>query len=723
MERSHRQTPLLSSFAGLGSGNPASEGYRELVLNQNEPGGRERVGQLPESQRPSRLLEEQVDEPDQNANYWHGSGSNSGAFCGLSIVGPAGARSVMCSDTCFGDRLAAEREKARLAAAQSQSTLHGHPRSDSRSEHRPSTHFSSSEGVEDAMTAALSIRKNSTRKQTMTGDFSVRVNDKLKFVTSSEFQGLMACIIGLNALVLALELDYQAPTPTAATAAGGSGVEMATTNCLIASLALCEGGIGWLWLDNFFQVVFTLELVLREQYKGWRAFLCNKGQDTWWNIFDTFLVVEGAVELWIVPFYKVNSAEKRHFLKMLRLLRLLRLIRAVRMIRRLSLFMEAIVHMLNPLFWVMSTFFMGLGLVAVIMTHLVGRGEGMSEESLSDPLYVEIIQPRFGTVTTSFYSLFQVVTVDNWTPIAFPLMHLNSSWRWFFIFFIAFASWTMISILTAVASENVIGAASDRAEKEREAAERRQKEFIAFLRRFFHEADQDGNGVLDKEEFDNIVEADRLQSKLSDMDINVDKEDLLRTWEMLDVRGDGELGIDEFVDGLVCLQDGLSTKYVVNLDYSIRSVAVQIENRLGKLEAHVEGWKSRNEVLLHSLRRQHKLQQEQTVALWAWRQWAAKSYPGTVRPQVLSAISGSKWSQVDGMTASKSEPVESGTPLIIAPAPRHTKNLQNRRHKDRRRGSMNSLYSRDSNGPPSPTSSPPSPGGRLHVTSAQSEPM
>mmetsp|Transcript_34377 Transcript_34377/g.78335 ORF Transcript_34377/g.78335 Transcript_34377/m.78335 type:complete len:682 (+) Transcript_34377:51-2096(+) len=643
------QIPLHPESTEHQPGNGTVDGYHALTPN---PLYVVRTGE--ESDSGSESLIEEAEYED-TANRGPGG-------CGLTVLAAWGARSLHCTDTCSG-RL---RGNGKLPVQQIP--------------HDASPALTADGALQmDAMGSATSERdergeskvvRTRSKKGTLSHHDSVRANDRLNFITSSRFQGIIAAIIGLNALVLAAEVDYPHPV-------------------LIPDL--------WIYFDTFFQVAFTIELLLREQHRGWRAFLM--GQDRWWNMFDTIIVVIGIIELWVVPLLRTEF----DFLRILRLLRLLRLIRAVRMIRRLSIFMEAIVHMLNPLFWVMTTFFMGLGLVAVIMTHLVGRGEGIPEEHQSGHSFAEI-QPRFNTVTTSFYTLFQIVTVDNWTPIAFPLIAISPSWRWFFIIFIAFASWTMISILTAVASENVIGAASGRAEKEREQAEHQRKEFIAFLSRFFHEADQDGNGLLDFEEFTSIVEADRLQQKLDEMAIHVDKQELYRTWEMLDVSGEGQLKFDEFIDGLSCLQDGLSTKYVVNLDYSIRRVAVLIEGRLEKLESQVEGWRHRNDLLLQSLRRQHKLQQEQSVALWAWRQWASRSYPGTIRPQALSAISGSK--ETDGSVVqalpqekppvSQSQPVESIPNLSAAvhhasSGSHASKVAAKASHRRRRRGSVGSL--------------------------------
>merc|ERR1711920_248229 len=99
-------------------------------------------------------------------------------------------------------------------------------------------------------------------------------------------------------------------------------------------------------------------------------------------------------------------------------------------------------------------------------------------------------------VFSSLFSLFQVTTMDNWSDIAGPLVRHNSKyWMGFFVVFIAFTSWTMISLLTAVVSESIIMATKSREEQERENMEKRAQNFVRFLHHCFKHADADGNGV------------------------------------------------------------------------------------------------------------------------------------------------------------------------------------------------------------------------------------
>lgn len=230
----------------------------------------------------------------------------------------------------------------------------------------------------------------------------------------------------------------------------------------------------------------------------------------------------------------------------------------------------------------------------------------------------------FQDVPTSLFTLFQLTTTDNWDDIAYPLVEIDARWRLFFVFFIAFASWTMISVLTAVASDNMIAATTDRKDLELKEQEARHMQFINFLRDSFMEADSDGNGVLDKEEFSAMMGKDFVHKRMKELGIHLSQEELFKAWDMLDIDESGELTIDEFVTGLSYLQEGLATKHIVNVDYSLKRVTIRCEARLQKLQETLKEIEQQGQEILRALEEQEQTNQEQHLSLWLWQRWALK---------------------------------------------------------------------------------------------------
>mmetsp|Transcript_108254 Transcript_108254/g.337358 ORF Transcript_108254/g.337358 Transcript_108254/m.337358 type:complete len:488 (-) Transcript_108254:343-1806(-) len=385
----------------------------------------------------------------------------------------------------------------------------------------------------------------------------------------------------------------------------------------------------WPVLDNVFLCIFLVELALRVWKKGVLEFLTSK-KEKWWNVLDMLIVLLGAADLWLAPLVvHVMQSEAGHaqiaggsgVLRFLRLLRLLRLLRVLKMFRRLTAFLEAMKTMLGPFFLVMIVLF-GFNLcVSIGMTRILGRVEGDEADEVA---------VFFSDVQTSFFSLFQIITMDNWFVIAKPVIQMNGVWCLFFVLFIAFCSWTMISILTAVASDNVISATTGRQEKERHDREKKTKEFYRLLRAMFVESDEDGNGLLDKTEFQGMLQTDHLNQLLNNLEMHVKKEELSEMWDTIDVAGTGVLTIDEFVDGLAFLQeDRIMTRHVATLDYNIRRLSRDLEKRLRSLTRRVQEWRAQNSIFMDALEHEDWVQRQQNLALFFWLQWAVRKDPGS----------------------------------------------------------------------------------------------
>mmetsp|Transcript_23893 Transcript_23893/g.65094 ORF Transcript_23893/g.65094 Transcript_23893/m.65094 type:complete len:503 (-) Transcript_23893:40-1548(-) len=426
-------------------------------------------------------------------------------------------------------------------------------------------------------------------------------------VDGNAFQAFMGGVISLNTLAIAGETDHP------------------------------EWPV-WAFLDNVFLIFFLAELALRIGKRGLVPFLASK-KEKWWNILDTLIVLLGVVDLWLAPLavYLVRANEDGHaqmsggssMMRFLRLLRLLRLLRVFKLVRKLAAFLEALKAMLGPFFLVIVVMF-GFNLfVSIGLTQVLGHGEFEGADG------GEEIRPFFCDVQTSFFSLFQIITMDNWFGIVEPVAELNKMWCGFFVVFIVFCSWTMISILTAVASDCVIAATSGSKEKERLEREKKTKEFYRLLRAMFVTGDEDGNGLLDKTEFQQMLETEQLNELLTSLDINVKKEELFEMWDTLDVVGSGTLTIDEFVDGLAYLQeDQIMTRHIANLDYGIRRLSSDLESRFCSLTLRVSEWRAQNQMLLDALQQEERVQQSQALALSVWVQWAVKKDPSCFPPEL-----------------------------------------------------------------------------------------
>merc|ERR1711963_555836 len=107
--------------------------------------------------------------------------------------------------------------------------------------------------------------------------------------------------------------------------------------------------------------------------------------------------------------------------------------------------------------------------------------------------------------------------------------------------------------------------------------------------------------------------------------IRLSEEELLKAWTMLDVDDSGELTIDEFVDGLGYLQEGLSTKHIVNVDYSLKRVDRKVNAHIKAINAAMSSVMRQHEEILSVIRNHERINSLHQPALWLWQQWAARN--------------------------------------------------------------------------------------------------
>mmetsp|Transcript_39173 Transcript_39173/g.121449 ORF Transcript_39173/g.121449 Transcript_39173/m.121449 type:complete len:395 (+) Transcript_39173:367-1551(+) len=371
---------------------------------------------------------------------------------------------------------------------------------------------------------------------------------------------------------------------------------------------------------------------MRASCKGLKHLV--RGSERFWSLLDGGTVAAGFLEL-LLPMSAPliwgseggkEAASESLTLRMLRLLRLLRLLRFLHLVKRLDALLKSLRYMADAIVSIFGVLFVFIISCAIMCTQLIGHVENHAGGEGPQP------EDYFKDVTTSMFTLFQITTLDNWMDIAAPLIARDWRWQIFFIFFICFASWTMISILTAVASESVVEAAYDREEAEVREREELQESFLQFLRQSFVEADVDGNGVIDKEEFDALIQKESMLNRMSQEGVGVTVDDLQKAWETLDNTSGrcGELTIDEFVTGFLTLSKGISTQDIAHVDYTLRKVGGSAAVRIQRLHKLVQNVKASNDQVIEALVKQRALQAEQLACMGIWRQWALERDPKAI---------------------------------------------------------------------------------------------
>ncbi len=185
--------------------------------------------------------------------------------------------------------------------------------------------------------------------------------------------------------------------------------------------------------DVFALSIYTIEITLK------LIALRTKFFRDGWNVFD-FLIVGIAYLPAVGP------------LSVLRSLRILRAMRIISAIPRLRVIVRSLITSLPSIGWISVLLMVVFYIFAVMSTRLFGS----------------TFPEWFGTLGESYYTLFQILTLESWSMgIARPVME-QFPYAWlFFVPFILLTSFVVLNVFIAV----IVGAMGDiRAEDQAQAA-------------------------------------------------------------------------------------------------------------------------------------------------------------------------------------------------------------------------------------------------------------
>ena len=165
--------------------------------------------------------------------------------------------------------------------------------------------------------------------------------------------------------------------------------------------------------------IFVIEILLK--LFAYRLSFFRAG----WNVFDF-----GIVAIALIP-----AAGAFSILRAMRIFRMLRLLSIVPSMRRvITALLNAVPGMLSILGIMMIIFY----IAAVMATKVFGGS--------SDPL----MQEMFGSMGDSMFTLFQVMTLEDWPDVAGPTMVLFP-WAWvFFVTFIVVTSFAVLNLFVGI---------------------------------------------------------------------------------------------------------------------------------------------------------------------------------------------------------------------------------------------------------------------------------
>jgi len=159
------------------------------------------------------------------------------------------------------------------------------------------------------------------------------------------------------------------------------------------------------------------------------------------------------------------------------------------------------------------------------------------------------LQPYFGNVPRSMFTLFQVTTTDAWADIARKAMRHHVWTAGFFVLYLYVTTCAVLNVVVAVIVENTLDQAVDQRQKFTSNQNKKQQYACAKIYQLFVGMDQNGDGVLTREEFSKAFQDDQVSRYLRQLGIDLRQAEEL--FSILDFDDSGALDAEEFVGGVL----------------------------------------------------------------------------------------------------------------------------------------------------------------------------
>eukprot|EP00928_Gymnodinium_smaydae_P000164 TRINITY_DN10057_c0_g1_i1.p1 TRINITY_DN10057_c0_g1~~TRINITY_DN10057_c0_g1_i1.p1 ORF type:complete len:508 (-),score=104.88 TRINITY_DN10057_c0_g1_i1:349-1872(-) len=284
------------------------------------------------------------------------------------------------------------------------------------------------------------------------------------------------------------------------------------------------------FLETCFTIFYTAEISLRLHQSGCVHFF--SGHDGGWNLFDLIVTVFGIVD--VAMLIVGGGSVKTNVGRVFRVLRILRVFRTMRFLAEIDYVLQTASKATLKLAGLVS---LVVFVSAIVTTNL-----------LWDAPDTEVAE-EFADLGSSMWSIFKLMTLDNWIETVERILKAKPSMFFFFVCFIFSASIAIMSLVPAIFIEVNMYEKEKKAKKQKEVAKaafmQTKKELLQYL---FSLADDDGDGRVTTQELGMVLEDTTIMTQLRKQGLLTGKDQhliRLRLFELWEQRQEGLIELDE----------------------------------------------------------------------------------------------------------------------------------------------------------------------------------
>ena len=349
------------------------------------------------------------------------------------------------------------------------------------------------------------------------------------WVQSDQFELIVAILVAANFFTMAAEIQYDGLQ---------LGYELGHRFMTSPAAEFWPGAEAvFEFFRTLFLVAFTTEIVLRV------CLLRVKFCKTPFNIIDFVALLAAVVEL-----FSLNLPVDPTLLRLCRLAKLFRTVRVLRvsgMLDSLSMLARCLSSSGLTLIWSLL-FLLVIQLIAAMMVCLMVRP--YMQDEANDPQERYAVYRFYGTFSVAVLTLFEVFFA-NWSPACRILTDNVTEWySLLFLIYRCAIGFAVINVVNAVFVQQTLQVAKGDEEVLFMEKQKAEEKYFKNVARIFEKLDTSGDGLLSWSEFEQLLEDPKLRFLLDKLEIAAG--DLKVLFDLLDDTGDGEISVEEFIEGV-----------------------------------------------------------------------------------------------------------------------------------------------------------------------------
>lgn len=282
------------------------------------------------------------------------------------------------------------------------------------------------------------------------------------------------------------------------------------------------------------------------------------------NILDTFIVLAGAIETYVMR--PTGLTEKTSNIQVGRLLRLLRVARVLKIVRfaenmsELRVLLRTLVASSKSLVW---SLFLLSGIILASGILLFQSVIGFVEDHNNPIGTREWVYEHMGSTALSTMVMFEATFTTNWPTYWTRLVKEVSPYMSiFWVVYVVLVNFTVMRVIAALFLKDTMAVAASDAQKMAMQATKSRQAFADQIKEIFMEADTSGDGTISVEEFKGMLHNPHVGDCFQKLNLEVLE---VATLFQLLASDDGQADYEEFLEGAIKLKNSARTIDIIQL--------------------------------------------------------------------------------------------------------------------------------------------------------------